>query len=271
MRAHEVDLELQSLLEAIFQRFRYDFRGYAQASLRRRIAAALPLFGCASVGSLQEKILHHPAAFPELLRLLTAQSNDLFRDPGFFRVLRSRVLPELRTSPSLKVWVAGCGAGEDLYSLAIVLDEEGFSHASLLATDINPEALQRAEAGVFPLDQVASCADNYQRAGGKRSLGAYYTAAFQTAVVDRSLRARVTFSDHSLATDDALAQVDLVLCRTVLLSFDRPLQDRALGLFATSLRRRGFLGLGARDSLQFSRHAPDFQPFAHAERWYRRA
>jgi chemotaxis protein methyltransferase CheR len=265
------DIELRLLLDALYLRFHYDFRGYAMASLRRRVGAALPALGCATISALQEKVLHDSGTLSSLLRFLTVQVSDMFRDPAFFRTLREQIVPELETYPSIKVWIAGCSSGEEVYSWAIALSEVGLLDRTLLyATDINPEALAKAEAGVYPLDRVATFSENYRVAGGKGSLSQYYTAAYGAAAFSRSLRSHVVFSDHSLATDNVFAEVQVVSCRNVLIYFDRPLQDRAVGLFADSLCRRGFLGIGARESIQFSPHSACFKEYAPKEKWFQR-
>jgi chemotaxis protein methyltransferase CheR len=265
------EIELKLLLEAIFQRFRYDFRSYAPASLQRRVARALIEFDCQTISGLQERVLHDPHAFPKLLRFLTIQVSDMFRDPPFFRVLRERVAPFLSTYPSLKIWIAGCSTGEEVYSMAILLKEEGLlDRAMIYATDINGEALRRAESGVYPLDRIPSFTKNHRLSGGNGSLSKYYTAAYGSAVFDRSLLKRVVFSDHSLATDNVFAEVQLISCRNVLIYFDRTLQERAVGLFKDALCRRGFLGLGAKESLYPSPHGACFSDFAPGERWYQR-
>lgn len=265
------EIELNLLLEAIFQRYRYDFRSYSMASLTRRVARAMSEFGCETISGLQERVLHDPVVFPRMLQYLTVQVSDMFRDPAYFRTLRERIVPLLQTYPSLKIWVAGCSSGEEVYSLAILLREEGLAERALIyATDINGEALRRAEAGVYLLDRVPAFTENHRLSGGRGSLSAYYTAAYGSAVFDRSLIKRVVFSDHSLATDNVFAEVHMVSCRNVLIYFDRALQARAVGLFKEALVRRGFLGLGAKESLHGSIHAADFLDFAGGERWYQR-
>ncbi|MET0340954.1 MAG: CheR family methyltransferase [Polyangiales bacterium] len=265
------DIELRLLLEAIFLRYRYDFRSYSAASLKRRVARALIEFECPTISALQERVLHDPLTFPKLLQYLTVQVSDMFRDPSFFRTLRTNIVPLLRTYPSLKIWVAGCSAGEEVYSLAILLKEEGLLDRTMIyATDINGEALRKAEAGVYPLDRIAAFTDNHRLSGGHGSLSTYYTAGYGSAVFDRSLLKRVVFSDHSLATDHVFAEVQLISCRNVLIYFDRVLQDRALGLFKDALCRRGFLGLGAKESLAVSRQSASFTDFAPSDRWYQR-
>jgi chemotaxis protein methyltransferase CheR len=265
------EIEVRLLLEAIYLRFHYDFRSYAMASLKRRIGAALAGLGCATISALQERLLHDPATLSALLQFLTVQVSDMFRDPSFFRALREKLVPELETYPSLKVWVAGCSTGEEVYSLAITLAEAGLlERTTIYATDINPDALAKAEAGVYAVERVATFSENYRLAGGRRSLSDYYTAAYGGAALSRSLRTRIVFSDHSLATDNVFAEVQLVSCRNVLIYFDRALQERALGLFAGALCRRGLLGLGAGETLLFSQRGSVFREYVPGEKWYQR-
>jgi chemotaxis protein methyltransferase CheR len=265
------DIELKLLLEAIYEKYQYDFRGYSPSSLKRRLTLAKDRFGCRSFSMLQGKVLHEPAVLPELLEMLTVQVSEMFRDPSYFCALRERVIPHLKTYPSLKVWVAGCGAGEELYSLAILFREEGLEARTVFyGTDINAAALKKAEAGVYELDRIALFTQNHRRSGGRSSLSDYYTAAYGAAVFDKTLRSRAVFSDHSLASDSVFAEAHLVSCRNVLIYFGRELQDRAIGLFKDSLVRKGFLGLGAKESLHFSRYAGAFPEFVGEERIYQK-
>lgn len=265
------EIELRLLLEAIYLRFHYDFRSYSMASLRRRIKAALDAFRCETVSALQERILHEPQSFPKLLQYLTVQVSDMFRDPSFFRVFRERIVPELATYPSPRIWVAGSSSGEEVYSLAIILAEEGLlGRAIIYATDINPEAIAKARNGVYAFDRIETFTNNHRLSGGKGPFERYYTAAYDHVALERSLRDRVVFSDHSLATDSVFAEVQVVTCRNVLIYFDRALQERAVGLFRDALSRRGFLGLGSMESLQLTGHASSFEPFAPEDKWYRR-
>jgi chemotaxis protein methyltransferase CheR len=265
------EMEMRLLLEAIFEKYHYDFRGYSMASLKRRLVRAVEGFHCRSISQLQDRVLHEPEVFPELVTFLTVQVSELFRDPAYFRAIRERVVPHLRTYPSIKVWVAGCAAGEELYSLAILFREEGLEQRTIFyGTDINPKALRMAEAGIYDLDRVATFTTNHRLSGGKSSLSNYYTAAYNGAVFDRTLRQRAVFSDHSLVTDQVFAEVQLVSCRNVLIYFERDFQDRAIGLFNDSLARGGFLGLGTKESLWFSDHAGSFNQFAHDERIYQK-
>ncbi|WP_010584868.1 CheR family methyltransferase [Schlesneria paludicola] len=265
------DIELRLLLEAIFRKYHYDFRGYSMASVKRRLTQARDHFGCSTFSQLQDRVLHDSSVLPELLSYLTVQVSELFRDPDYFRAIREQVVPHLRTYPSLKVWVAGCSAGEELYSMAILFREEGLEEKTLFyGTDINPDALKRAEAGVYPLERIPLFTENHRKSGGKSSLSDYYTAAYGAAVFDKSLRQRAVFSDHSLVSDAVFAEVQLISCRNVLIYFDLGIQDRAVGLFSDSLVRKGFLGLGAKESLRFSRHSESFVEFSRDEKIYQK-
>lgn len=264
-------IEIRLLIEAIYLRYNYDFRDYAGASLKRRVRQAQAQFGCATVSALQERILHDPQAFMQLLQFLTIPVSEMFRDPGYFLALRQQVVPLLHTYPSLKIWVAGCSTGEEVYSLAILLHEEGLLERSMIyATDINPHSLERAEQGIFAVEHLRSYTENYQKSGGTRAFSDYYTAAYDRALFDKSLRANVTFADHSLATDSVFAETHLVSCRNVMIYFNRELQDRALGLFHDSLCHRGFLGLGSKESIDFSVYAGQFEPLVRQERIFRK-
>jgi chemotaxis protein methyltransferase CheR len=271
----EIDLEVRLLLEAIFDRYHYDFRSYARASLKRRLAQACDHLGVASISGLQERVLHEPECFTSLLQYLTVQVSDMFRDPGFFRAIRTQVLPVLATYPSIKVWVAGCSTGEEAYSLAILLQEEGLlDRAIIYGTDINAQALRAAAAGVYSLERLRGFTENHRRSGATCSLSDYYHASpgasGKSAIIDSALRRKITFSDHSLATDNVFSEVHLVTCRNVLIYFDQALQNRALQLFGEALVSRGFLGLGSKESLRFSEAAASFTEFALHERIYRR-
>jgi chemotaxis protein methyltransferase CheR len=267
----DVDIEIDLLLEAIYRKYSYEFRNYARPSMRRRLLAAVARLDVESVSMLQHAVLRDRAVFTALLTQITVPVTEMFRDPDYFAVIRTQVLPLLGSYPSLKIWVAGCSTGEEVYSLAILLEESGLLERSLIyATDINPEALRAASEGVYPVSRVPLFTRNYQRASGGRPLADYYTAAYGNIVFHRHLRSRVVFSSHSLATDAVFAEVQLVSCRNVLIYFNRDLQNRALGLFRDALVPHGFLGLGTHERVDFSRHEPAFEPVAQAERIYRR-
>jgi chemotaxis protein methyltransferase CheR len=269
--AREFDIEFRLLIDAIYHMYHYDFRGYAPASLRRRLKTALARFKCVTLSQLQDRVLHEPEVFAALLDYLTVQVSEMFRDPSYFLALREQVVPLLRTYPSLKVWVAGCSAGEEAYSIAILLREEGLLARTLIyATDINPHTLQKAEAGVYDVERIAGFTLNHRASGARSSLSDYYTAAYGRAVFDKSLKDHIVFSDHSLATDSVFAEVQLVSCRNVLIYFNRELQDRALALFHESLCRHGFLGIGSKETLRFSAQADSFDPVVRQERIYQK-
>ncbi len=265
------DMEISLLLEAIHRNYHYDFRGYAMASVRRRLKLARDRFGFRSYSQLQDHVLHDAAGLNAVLSFLTVQVSEMFRDPAYFRAVREKVIPHLRTYPSLKVWIAGCSSGEELYSFVIMFREEGLEDKTLFyATDISADALKKAELGVYDLSRIAQFSENYQKAGGKTSLSDYYTAGYGAVTFDKSLRRRVVFSDHSLATDAVFAEMQMISCRNVLIYFERDLQNRAIGLFSESLNRKGFLGLGAKESLRFTKHSDDFADFSKDERIYQK-
>jgi chemotaxis protein methyltransferase CheR len=271
MKGDAADIELKLLAEAIFLRYGHDFRDYSMASQKRRVLHALSQFGCPTISALQSRVLHDPAAFHELLQFLTIPVSEMFRDPSYFLALRREVAPVLQTYPSIKVWVAGCSTGEEVYSLAILLHEEGLLERTLIyATDINPASLERARRGIFPLNAMQRYAESYEKAGGTRRLADYCTSAYESVLMDRFLSANVTFADHSLATDTVFSETQLVSCRNVLIYFNRKLQDRALKLFHDSLCHRGFLGLGARESIDFAGCGDGFEPVDRRERLYRK-
>ena len=224
------------------------------------------------VGALRELIGRDAKARRVLLNALTTQVSDLFRDPEYFRALRERVVPHLATYPSIRIWVAGCGTGEEAQSIAIILQETGLLGRSLIyATDIDEESLRKAAAGRYARDRLDGFSGSYRRAGGQAALTDHCSVEDTTVTFDPSLRERMLFSEHSLATDGAFAEVQLVSCRNVLIYFAPQLRDRVLGLFLDALCPRGFLGLGAKEALPPSAHAERFEPFAAAERIYRRA
>ena len=265
------DIELQLLLQAVFLKYHYDFRGYAEASLRRRLRTALGHFGVRTLSQLQDLVLHDERAFPALLDFMTVPVTEMFRDPSYFRTLRDKAIPLLRTYPSFKLWVAGCSTGEEAYSMAILLREEGLLERALIyATDINPATLQKAESGVYDIERIPAFTENHRLSGGKTPLVDYYTTGYGRAIFDKSLREHMVFSDHSLATDSVFAETHLVSCRNVLIYFNRDLQDRALGLFHESLCHRGFLGLGSKESLDFSAYARHFEAVSRPERIFRK-
>jgi chemotaxis protein methyltransferase CheR len=265
------NIEIRLLLEALYVRYHYDFRNYAMGSIKRRLRQAREQMGFATISALQERVLHDETMLPRLLGYLTVQVSEMFRDPSYFRAIRENVVPHLKTYSSLKIWIAGCSRGEEVYSLAILFREEGLEDRTIFyATDINQDALQAAEAGVYELDRIQLFTENHRKSGGKSSLSDYYSAGYGRVSFDRSLRDRVVFSDHSLVTDAVFGEMHLISCRNVMIYFDRPLQDRAVGLFKESLARKGFLGIGAKESLRFSEHAEGFKEFVREDKIYQK-
>jgi chemotaxis protein methyltransferase CheR len=271
LRPEVTDQDIRVLLEAIYQRYHYDFRQYAIASLRRRLLQAMTQLQCGTLAELQRKVLEDGTFFPRLLEYLTVQVSDLFRDPEFFLAVRLQVIPMLATYPSIKLWVAGCSTGEEAYSFAIMLAEAGLlDRTRIYATDINDESLRRAQSGVYALDRIKQFTLNHRASGGQGSLSDYYHGAHDSAVMAPMLKQHITFADHSLATDSIFSEVQLVSCRNVLIYFARELQDRALGLFSEALCRRGFLCLGSKESVRFSAHASRFEVLNAEHKVYRR-
>lgn len=265
------DIEIRLLLEALYHRYHYDFRSYSMASIRRRLRQARQDLGFATISAMQEQVLHDPDMLGPMLRYLTVQVSEMFRDPSYFLAIRKAVVPHLRTYPSLKIWVAGCSTGEELYSLVILFREEGLEERTLFyATDISPDALEQAQAGIYSAERVRQFSENYRQAGGKTTLSDYYHSNYNRCIFDKSLRRNVVFSDHSLVTDQVFSEMHFVSCRNVMIYFDRILQDRAVGLFRDSLLRNGFLGLGSKESLRFSEHADAFRDFVREEKIYQR-
>ena len=263
------ECEIEALLGTIYAQYHYDFRHHVRSVMQRRLARACNVLRIPDLKMLRERI-QDPAVFAQVLGFLTIQVSDLFRDPPYFRAIREEVVPHLATYPSIKIWVAGCGAGEEAYSFAIMLAEEGLLDRTLIyATDIDPESLRIASLGTYALDRIQGFTRNYFEAGGRASLSDYFTTAYGHAAFVPSLRKHIVVADHCVATDSAFAEVQLVSCRNVLIYFDRHLQDRALGLFQQSLTRRGFLGLGSKEGLSGSAHETQFVPFARQERIYR--
>lgn len=267
----DFDIELELLLQGIFLKYQHDFRHYATASLRRRMTQAMEHFGCRTLSQLQDRVLHEPQVFAQMLRFLTVQVSEMFRDPSYFKALREHVIPVLQTYPSIKIWIAGCSKGEEAWSMAILLEEEGLLERSIIyATDINAEALAAAEGGIFELERIAQFSTNYQLAGGKKSLSDYYSAAYNGAIFRQALKSHIVFADHSLATDHVFSEVHVVSCRNVLIYFDRELQNRAIKLFYDSLVHRGFLGIGPKETLRFSPHYKSFSEIVAGERIFQR-
>lgn len=264
-------LEIELLLEGIFRHYGFDFRSYAYASIRRRLWKRIEAEKLTSISELQARILHDPESMERLLLDLSVNVTAMFRDPGFYLAFRQIAIPLLRTYPFIRIWHAGCSTGEEVYSMAILLQEEGlYERARIYATDINDVVLQQARAGIFPLTRMQEYTENYIRAGGKRSFSEYYTAKYDGALFSPSLIRNVVFSQHNLVTDRSFAEFNVIFCRNVLIYFDRELQDRVHGLFYESLVMFGILALGSKESLRFSKYEPCYEKLHPRERMYRK-
>jgi chemotaxis protein methyltransferase CheR len=264
-------IEIELLLEGIFRHYGFDFRAYAYASIRRRLWKRIDEEGLASVSALQEQVLHEPEMMEKLLLDLSINVTSMFRDPSFYVAFRKHVVPMLRTYPFIRIWHAGCSTGEEVYSMAMLLSEEGlYDRSRIYATDINEVVLQRAKAGIFPLERMQEYTDNYLRAGGKRSFSEYYTAKYGGALFDQSLTKNVVFSQHNLVTDRSFSEFNVILCRNVLIYFDKSLQSKVHTLFYASLAMFGVLVLGSKETPRFMAHEECYEQIAPPEKIFRK-
>lgn len=264
-------IEMDLLLEGIARVYGYDFTEYAEASLRRRMNQWLSGSGFASFAEAQPQVLRDPAVFEKLLRSITINVSEMFRDPQVFKTIREVVAPHLKTYPFLKIWDAGCASGEEAYSLAILLQEEGFrGRYRIYATDINQEVLRKAQEGIFPLKEMKLFTHNYQKSGGKSSFSDYYTARYDYAMLSPSLRESIVFASHNLAVDVGFGEMQLVLCRNVLIYFKQQLKERVLELFDSCLTPGGFLCLGTKEALDGRSIGARYQELSPHSRIYRK-
>ncbi|NMG19977.1 CheR family methyltransferase [Brasilonema bromeliae] len=265
------DIEIQLLLEGIHRYYGFDFRNYALASIKRRIWNIIRAEGLTTISGLQEKVLHHPECMERFLCSLSVNVTTMFRDPNFFLTFRQKVVPILRTYPFIRIWHAGCSTGEEVYSLAILLHEEGLYHrCRLYATDINEMVLKKAKAGIYPLDAMQDYTQQYLQAGGKKAFSEYYTAAYDHAIFSSCLKENMVFSQHNLATDNSFNEFHIIFCRNVLIYFNKILQERVINLFHESLVPFGILGLGRQETLRFTPHERDYEELEGGEKLYRR-
>jgi chemotaxis protein methyltransferase CheR len=264
-------LEIQLLLEAVFRRYGFDFRDYAYASMKRRIENMLRLEGLHEVSELQGKLLHEPACMERFLLTVTVNVTTMFRDPSFYLAFRSKVVPLLRTYPFIRIWHVGCSTGEEVYSMAILLHEEGlYPRCRIYATDMNAGMLAQAKSGIFPLASVQEYTGNYLKAGGQGSFSEYYTALYDNVVFRRALAENVVFSQHNLVTDSSFNEFNVILCRNVLIYFNHALTDRVHHLLYESLAVFGFLGLGNKESIKFTPLEACYEEFDGREKLYRK-
>ncbi len=271
---HTADLEtieVDLFLNALYQRYGYDFRQYAQASIRRRIKHFQARTGYKQISEMIPVVLHDEAFAHSAIHDFSIMVTEMFRDPTFYNAVREKVLPYLKTFPFVKIWHAGCATGEEVYSLAIVLQEEGlYDRATIFATDFNDSALQTAREGIYALKEIRQYTKNYQQAGGTRSFADYYHAQYESAIMEQPLKKNVTFANHNLVTDGVFSEVHLIFCRNVLIYFDKTLQNRVLNLFADSLSYGGFLCLGSKETLRFSDVQERFKVIDDHEKIYQK-
>jgi chemotaxis protein methyltransferase CheR len=264
-------IEVDLLLEGVFRHYGFDFRSYAFSSLKRRLWKRITSEGLESISALQDRVLHDPAMMEKLLLDLSINVSAMYRDPSFYKAFREKVVPVLRTYPFVRLWHAGCSTGEEVYSMAILLEEEGlYDRARIYATDINEVVLQTAKSGIYPVEKMQEYTQNYIRAGGTRSFSDYYVAKYDAAIFSSALTRNVVFSQHNLVTDRSFAEFNVILCRNVMIYFDRKLQDRVHSLFYESLVQLGFLGLGSKESLRFSKFESCYEEVDARDKIYRR-
>jgi chemotaxis protein methyltransferase CheR len=265
------DLEIRLLLQGVYERWGYDFRDYALASLRRRVRQFLLDEKLATVSAAQDRVLHDADALERLVSGLAVSVTSFFRHPGFYKTFRERALPILRTYPVVRIWHAGCSTGEEVYSMAILLEEEGlYARAQIYATDMNLTSLRAATSGSFPMSSLRDATACYVLGGGRGELGRHYRVKEGRALFDPSLRRNMVFAQHNLVTDRSFNEFNVVVCRNVMIYFNRPLQERVHALLYGSLARRGFLGLGNRESLRFTPFENRYEVVDSAERLYRK-
>lgn len=266
-----IALEIRLLLEAIYQHYGLDFRSYAQKSLTRRIQKLVQEEHLENISILQARVLHDAGWMERLLGTLTISVTALFRDAVFYRALREKVLPQLAELPAIRIWVAGCATGEEVYSLAILLEEAGlYARCRIYATDLNPQLLVQAKAGIFPIHVMAEYSRNYLQAGGERTLSQYYTARSRHAIFHPALQRNLIFARHDLVSDRSFNEFQLILCRNVLIYFNTELQQHVHGLLHESLAPQGFLALGQQESLQLSRYEPAYSVYNEVGKIYRK-
>ena len=264
-------IEMDLFVLALKRRHGFDFSQYAPASLTRRVRQLLQVHQCASITELTARLLHEADFVTQVVQGLSVPVSEMFRDPAVFRALREQVLPMLASYPRINVWQAGCANGQEVYSLAILLEEAGlYERSHIFATDFNPDALQRASEGIYPAKDAQLWSRNYLEAGGNHTLANYYSARYDFIRLHERLRRHITFTNHNLVTDRMFCEAHLVLCRNVLIYFSNPLQNRTLALFRDSLVRGGYLCLGLRESLDFAPVAVDFSAVDAGMRLYRR-
>ena len=265
------NIEIRLLLEAVHRKYGYDFRDYSKAHIKRRIKHRIQLTDFNSISEMTHRVLYDQSFFETFLLDLSINVTEMFRDPSFYLKLREKVVPFLKTYPFIKVWNAGCATGEEVYSIAILLKEEGlYEKTQVYATDFNQVVIEKAKEGIYPVNSIKKYTQNYQKAGGLGSFADYYTANYDSVIFDQSLKKNIVFADHNLVTDSVFGEMNMIVCRNVLIYFNRNQQGRVIGLFLNSLCPGGFLCLGSKEDLRFSEHFSDFSIISEKGKIYRR-
>lgn len=263
-------IECDLLLQTIFLKYGYDFRNYSKPSLRRHIRNRLSRHNFKTFSEMQDTLLRDRQFFEKLLLGMTINITEMFRDPNFFIQFRKWVIPNLKKTPYIKIWHAGCSSGEEVYSMAILLREEGCRNFRVYATDINEEVIHKAKKGIFPLVKMKGYTRNYREAGGKASFADYYTARYDFAIMDSTLRNNIVFFDHNLVNGEIFGEMDLIVCRNVLIYLNKDLQNRVFNLFFESLRPGGYLCIGPKETVQFSTCSDKFTDVVRETKIYRK-
>jgi len=271
MNTENENIEINLLLEAIYQKYGYDFRDYSRASIKRRVKHTLSMSGLKDLSEMIHKVLYDEFFFNTLLMNFSINVTEMFRDPMFYKALKEKVINDLSKRSFVRIWHAGCATGEEAYSMAITLKEANlYDRARIYATDFNEEVIRKAREGIYPIDNIIKYGNNYKKATGNKSFSKYYTARYDYAIMDRSLRKNIIFSDYNLVTDHVFCEMDLIVCRNVLIYFNKKLQNRVIHLFIESLTPNGFLCLGLQESIKFSDYGEQFKEIAKREKIYQK-
>jgi len=266
-----INIEVSLFLEAIFQKYAYDFRNYSKAHIKRRILHRMSTSSFKSISEMQHTLLNEETFFEQILKDFSINVTEMFRDPSFYKKFREEVIPILKTYPYIKIWHAGCSTGEEVYSMAIILKEEGlYERSQIYATDFNQVVIKKAKDGIYPINKIKEYTYNYQKSGGLNSFSDYYTAKYDSVILNPDLKQNIVFADHNLVSDKVFAEVHLVVCRNVLIYFNKQLQDNVFRLFKESLIPGGYLCLGSKESLRFSDSFQHFETIDDSEKIYKR-
>ena len=264
-------IEIKLLLEAINMKYGYDFRNYSSAHVKRRILHRMSVAGLANIAEMQHKVLYDQEFLNIVLSDLSINVTEMFRDPSFYSAFRKTVVPILKTYPFIRIWHAGCSTGEEVYSMAILLKEEGlYDRTQIYATDFNKIVLQKAKEGIYPIENIKEYTHNYQQSGGKSSFADYYMAQYDSVIFEPALKKKITFAEHNLVTDGVFGEMHVIVCRNVLIYFNKELQNNVIKLFSDSISKGCFLCLGSKESLDFSTSSEGFENFVIKEKIYRK-